>query len=173
MTWEREIKYWAEHPDGTGVRHKTADGKWHRHGTVHWLENITYIVDDEWAELRKAQADGKDIYFKRDGKYIKQAEDWWKNEFYDAVHYTDLDEYEIDVEPEKKEWYECIPDEGIICWVWDNDENSKCLRLVVGFCQGAEYPFEAIINGFRNRATTNWKHAEPAKPEECWQGECK
>jgi len=64
-----EICYWAEHPFGTKVWCKT-EKEWLRQNCSGWLPVYTYIVDNEWAELRKAQADGKQLQLKLQDKWI-------------------------------------------------------------------------------------------------------
>jgi len=61
MFHEKEVKYWADHPDGTLVWEKEPDRDWERREHPRWFDDCIYIVDDEWAELRKAQADGKQL----------------------------------------------------------------------------------------------------------------
>lgn len=66
MTHETEIKYWAEHPDGTRVWLKYEDCDWTslQDHEINWrLKDGIYIVDNQWAELRKAQADGKQLQY--------------------------------------------------------------------------------------------------------------
>ena len=61
-----EIKYWAEHPNRTKVWIKSSnDTSWKLSDScIAWFSSSKYIVDDEWAELRKAQADGKQLQCK-------------------------------------------------------------------------------------------------------------
>ena len=58
-----EMCYLSKHKDWTKVWYKSGftDNKWELKEKVYWDGFGTYIVDDEWAELRKAQADGKQI----------------------------------------------------------------------------------------------------------------
>ena len=64
MKHEKEIIHWAKSPEGTKVWVKPLSGEWFKINNVSWDKDITYIVDDEYAELRKAQADGKTIEYK-------------------------------------------------------------------------------------------------------------
>ena len=61
MMHKKEICYWSEHPDGTKVwyRHEDEEGNWEDQFQPYWIPTDIYIVDNEWAELRKAQADGE------------------------------------------------------------------------------------------------------------------
>ena len=65
MTHKDEIKYWAEHKNCTDVWAKEfneQDWELVKHYKINWSCKVCkFIVDDEWAELRKAQADGKQL----------------------------------------------------------------------------------------------------------------
>ena len=66
MTHKAEIKYWAEHPDGTKVwqYEEMNITPWKLLCCApEWFHDKKYIVDNEWSELRKAQADGKQLQF--------------------------------------------------------------------------------------------------------------
>jgi len=52
-------------------------GKWVLTDTPTWSENNIYIVNDEWSELRKAQADGKQL------QYGYMASGGWTNDTLD------------------------------------------------------------------------------------------
>ena len=168
MTHKKEIKYWAEHPDGTKVWARTQSEDWVILGIPSWAPDVIYIVDDEWVELRKAQVDGATIQRLLPGKRWHNVDnDWWKTSFYEIYRYAPTNLFRI----KPKEWYEDIPKEGVICWVWDEDENKKRLRLITDFYQNAEYQFKETNKGFYDGDAVGWKHAEPVKPEECWKGE--
>ena len=64
MKHKDEICYWADHPDGTKVWQFEEENvePWKLLCcTPEWFPHKKYIVDNEWAELRKAQADGKQL----------------------------------------------------------------------------------------------------------------
>ena len=70
MTHEAEIQYWSKHPDGTKVWLKSSkDTEWQITYLPRWGSDTIYIVDDEWSELRKAQADGKQLQTKLTNKW--------------------------------------------------------------------------------------------------------
>jgi len=77
-----EIRYWAEHPDGTKVwlKHQNSDWTLLEDYEINWrLKKGIYIVDDEWAELRIAQADSKQLqYLSFSGKWIDDTLDYNK-----------------------------------------------------------------------------------------------
>ena len=169
MIHEKEIKYWAKHPDGTKVWHKYTheDKLWELEEFTYWKKDEIYIIDDEWAKLRKAQVDGKTIQMLDRGSNIDLPKDWWKTSFYKIYKTGSPNNYCI----KPKKWYEDIPKKGVICWVWDEDKNKKRLRLITDFYQNAEYQFKETNKGFYDGDAVGWKHAEPVKPEECWKGE--
>ena len=92
MIHKEEIKYWAEQPDGTRV--------WcHEDGNIEywkllccspeWFPQNIYIVDNEWATLRKAQSEGKQLQLSITGEVWKDKEltysrmpldepEWWR-----------------------------------------------------------------------------------------------
>ena len=61
MTHKDEIVRWANSAEGTNVWLKRVNGVWVIINAPSWDKNYIYIVADEWAELRKAQADGKQL----------------------------------------------------------------------------------------------------------------
>ena len=63
MYWKDEICYWSDHPERTEVWARSETGKWHRYLSPAWNPRFVYVVDNEWAELRKAQADGKQLQY--------------------------------------------------------------------------------------------------------------
>ena len=65
MKHKEEIIRWANCPDDTGVwtRNINAKKEWIKLSIPFWSNNRVYVVDDEYAELRKAQADGESILF--------------------------------------------------------------------------------------------------------------
>lgn len=62
-THHKEIKRWANCPDGTQVWFK--DKQWILINNPIWDKEYTYIVNDKFAEYRKAILDGKFIEVRR------------------------------------------------------------------------------------------------------------
>lgn len=98
-------------------------------------------------ELAQRLIDGE-VFFNSNGHkvYFDCGEN---NPF--RVNYSPMDSgwrhYEgFRVEPP---WYENIT-EPAICWVWDSDEGSKLLQLVVSFGDDPDYPFTTKYNKFTN-----------------------
>ena len=107
MTHADEIKYWADHPDGTNVWFKHLGNKrWYLTDLPRWNPKILHIVDDQWTELRKAQADGKQLqYLTPMGK-----ENVWKDRelVYQHMKFSNLDAWRIEPEEPVYEWQ----------WIW-------------------------------------------------------
>lgn len=60
-----------------------------------------------------------------------------------------------------KKWYDNIPIEGILCWVWDGKyENPKTLVVQVVMLHDNR--------GYVDSENVEWDNAEPVKPEECY-----
>ena len=55
-----EIVRWAHNPQLVWTRMSNNKG-WVLISNPQWNESTVYILDDKWAELRKAQADGKQL----------------------------------------------------------------------------------------------------------------
>ena len=94
--WHKEIKRWAESPDGTKVWGKCSkDGKWYTHDNPPFWPICDYIVDDQWAELRKAQIDGRQLQMKN------AKGDWYDARLgYDVLDYTSPESWRIKPEVE-------------------------------------------------------------------------
>ena len=103
------------------------------------------IIEDNHFKARKANALGESI----EAKYSNCA---WVDSL--NPDFKSFDYYR----PKKKEWYENIPKEGILCWAWDNI-NEKQVEVIKW-----KRP-----QGFMTIHSLEWKYAEPIKPEECWK----
>lgn len=121
MRHKEEIVRWANSPDGTKVWEKLNSG-WHLSTYPAWSPNVPYIVDDEWAELRKAQADGKqlqycDIY----NKWVDRVLDV---SYMNTTSSSILSRWKIKPEPV----YEDKMTKGQIVAIKDNFGNIQLLR---------------------------------------------
>ncbi len=120
-----------------------------------WYNNHTYIVDDGWAHLRKALHDGDIVQ-------IDWATGW------QAV--SSLDEklpvhrYRVVL---KKEWYDDIPEDGILCWVWTTDEDEGTIIAIVSKKHNSNHRSWK----FETTDFDSWRYAKPIKPEDLWQEE--
>ena len=64
MKHEKEIKRWSECPDDTSVWIKEPNEKWWETDIPGWNPDTIYIVNDKYAELRKAYTEGKIIEYR-------------------------------------------------------------------------------------------------------------
>ena len=61
-----------------------------------------------------------------------------------------------------KEWYEEIPEGGVLCWVSDDDKEKRYNTAVISsYINDSTYSFRQKMIG--------WRYATPVKPEECLQ----
>jgi len=111
-----------------------------------------YIIEDKHFEARKAFALGEPIEVDIEigtGFLVTHNPTW-----------DDLFKYR----PKPKEWYNNIPKEGILCWVWNNNSiNGKTPKVVMKYC-------EQYKTFSSNLPMVWWHNAEPINPEECWKG---
>ena len=106
MTHKEEIKYWANHPNGTKVWLKSSkDTEWKlSNGYVAWFESSIYIVDDEWAELRKAQIDGKQLEFKEYLIHTREEKIYERILGWVSMKTTSPNDWRIKPEEPRYEW---------------------------------------------------------------------
>jgi hypothetical protein len=108
-----------------------------------------YVIGDKYFSARKAHALGEPVEVLGNlGVWSITTNPKWLP----ALQYR----------PKKKEWYDNIPKDGVLCWVWDATKNDIQPRVITSYSDWVGIEFEA--SGFR------WRHAEPIKPEECYQG---
>lgn len=72
---------------------------------------------------------------------------------------------EDEVRAKPKQWYENIPESGVVCWVWDDDKR-KTTDIIVGYDKPSRARFQSTFGLF-------WRNAEPIKPEDLYQGDVK
>jgi len=74
-------------------------------------------------------------------------------------NYQDFSKY---TEPKVVNWYDNIPESGILCWVYDNESQieDKITGLITKYTKGNFEPFTEIDG------KTSWRHATPATQEE-------
>ena len=58
-------------------------------------------------------------------------------------------------------WYENIPEHGVLCWVWDDDESECEPKVIITHRNNKRMPFET--------SETYWENARPLTPEEAQQ----
>jgi hypothetical protein len=102
-------------------------------------------------EVFQALADGKEVEIAStySGKY--QPLDSFSN--FLNLHYLNFNKFTWRIKPEPLEWYENIPEQGILCWYGDNYHNlptdSKCITIITRYFSGDGKPFMSI-SGFRH-----------------------
>lgn len=109
MTYKKEVIRWANSPDGTRVWEyfPIPNKQWIRitHG-MFLSPNTKYIVDDEWAYLRMAQEDGKQLqlYSGTDGRGMPVWKDNTLSDMFECASVSVPDDWRIKPEPETEEW---------------------------------------------------------------------
>jgi len=73
-----------------------------------------------------------------------------------------IEPYYYFVPYKEPKWYDNIPKEGVLCWVWD-DGTKTCKRIQV-ICKIKEGVYK-----FVNRGELSWRYAEPLTREEVEQ----
>jgi hypothetical protein len=65
------------------------------------------------------------------------------------------DRYIIYKEPN---WYDNIPEKGVLCWCWDDEEDNRYIDVVLGHRDDEHYKFPT--------ATSSYVNAQPLTKEE-------
>ena len=97
-------------------------------------------------EVIRLMLDGKKFKFNTDTLVFKEGVFPFIIEItgeYIHRYWENVDEWEM-----IKEWYDEIPSKGILCNVWDCDENEKHIRVI-------------IKDYFTDTCGADWLHAEP------------
>ncbi len=50
----------------------------------------------------------------------------------------------------KPEWYDNIPKQGKLCWVWDTSDNQRCPSVVLDYKPDLTHKFRTADSGFQN-----------------------
>jgi hypothetical protein len=61
----------------------------------------------------------------------------------------------------ESKWYENIPEGGILCWVWDEDEDKRSRALVITKYRGKRYS-----HPYEDKYAAGWENAEPVTKED-------
>ncbi len=135
-------------------------GKWVMF-TLHELDFIdensaSYIMEDRYFEARKAHALGEPIEVSDDMGVCDGSDEWivtdcpsWNSKYF--------------YRPKRKEWYDDIPAEGILCWVNTITCSKKSIARVIVRKRRDNL-------GFKDNLSHSWDNAVPVKPEELWKG---
>lgn len=104
--------------------------------------------------------------------YIEGAKDPYICVYtYDVGHFLNGKNFsfvvysENEVSAVKMPWYENIPKNGVICWVWDDDKR-RTTDIIVGYDKPSRVRFQSAFGLL-------WQNAEPIKPEDLYQGDVK
>jgi len=62
----------------------------------------------------------------------------------------------------EQNWYDNIPEKGVPCWVWNDNESERQLRLIVEVKNNINHDFRFL----EDSRDIYWKHARPATKEE-------
>lgn len=66
---------------------------------------------------------------------------------------------------EEVDWWKKIPQDGILCWVWDREDQSGVIPTIIKSC-------EIAMSGnliFIAQNGTPWKFARPVQPKDCFK----
>jgi len=155
MTHKDEIIRWAKCPDGTKVwRKDKLDGEWQNFKAFEWRPDHIYIIDDEWAELRKAQIDGKQLQVK--SKYECK---WIDVELssYDINH-SDPKYWRIKSEPVYE--YQWIPKDKEPVWCWNNEDKARRFLRFWNTKYGCTYRYNGARHGASYHHYARVEHIE-------------
>ncbi len=139
MTYSKEIKRWADSPDGTKVWKKfnNLDKEWLIAHNPFSESDTIYIVDDGYAKLRKAQIDGKAIEYYHHHIWVEALTDAWNIA-------TDISKYRIK------------PDEPIYYYKWET-----CIKNIIIKTSDSVTDNEATKRGYHR--DPNWRKIESSK----------
>ncbi len=149
--WAKEIEFWA---NGGTLWGFTPEEGWFEYTIALVFNEDIYIMEDQHFESRKAFALGEPI------EYNMEASNLGWSPVLSPIWYNHLI-----YRPKPKEWFDDIPKEGILCWVWDS-EGVPIKRAISVICKNKtvqNIPFESVTGA-------TWRFATPIKPEECYQG---
>ena len=160
MTHKKEIIRWASSHNNTQVWYKFKqpiagnDDKWYL--TTYcpsWRSDCHYVVDDEWAEIRKAVIDGKTIQ--------KETKRGWVDIKFTKKTLTknkNVNKYRI-----KPEFSNMPIDTKLL--VWDNGEEHKKIRRYFSHFDKDTGKCMAFVNGLTSwtataHASSEWDNYE-------------
>ena len=155
--WLKEIEWWGN--GGNLWDYDFPKKRW-----IKWnIEDIyfnsnhpaTYIIEDEHFEARKAWALGEPIQYRR-----KISDGEWKTMQPGNDEPGWHDDYEYRVK--RSEWYRNIPEQGILCRVWDTGRMGDRFYIITEYVGNSRTPFCSNLG-------VCWEHAVPATPEEIEQ----
>ena len=154
--WEKEIAFWG---NGGNLWFLSHNNKWSKYIIVTPMfdtkDQTAFVMEDQHFEARKAFALGEPI------EWADKATDWTITESptWERILYRPKPK------PKPEEWYDNIPEKGILCWVWDEFEEYKIANIVINTVNnehGLFYKTDSLMGN-------SWRNAEPIKPKECYR----
>ncbi len=138
-----EIIRWANCPAGTEVwtRHKNSESKfWYLVSSANWNEDRFYIVNDDYASVRKMFTDGKSI----------EAKILWGNKDDKWSEYTTDDSGNINgFYNGTKMIFRIKPDEPVYYWEWELKEKDGIIRKSIFMTDKYVSGTRFVENGWR------------------------
>ena len=136
-----EIIRFANAEQGTKVWSKISNEKWLLVNSAQWNPNNIYIVDDEYAELRKASADGKIIQYKHGSEWSDTLTDSW----------------EITIDTSR---YRIKPDEPTYYYKWERLNNDGSISLSAYASDEYSEKYDFKLNGYIriDSSKRTWDH---------------
>jgi len=149
---------WMNNPDISISRKGKNSGEWTQMGKdadMFFHHDTVYAIVDEYYEERKVWAEGKDIWA------LTNIGSWEKiNSTTSEYPFTLMEWQKFKL---KQEWYDNIPEEGVLCWVSDDSINTyskKTARRVYTYRPNYQKKFEVDANH------KQYKFAIPVTKEE-------
>lgn len=109
-------------------------------------------------EMIKALLDGKTIINESGNKYVLNDEGMILH----TTYTPNFNRYDNWQEYKAPQWFDNIPEKGVLCWVNDLSVVRKDIASVIIKRCGDKW--------FSSKDSVCWKFATPVKPEECYQG---
>ena len=109
-------------------------------------------------DLMKALMDGRIFIAQKDSDPLKTHTykiHWDSNHGYEPVreglHNWNWRGFKYLHEIVEQQWYEDIPEEGVLCWVDDEEEDAKDHAVLIF----------SIDGGYKEKSNCTWNYAEP------------
>lgn len=119
-------------------------------------------------QFAKAMIDGRVFKDKVGARYFAEWNARGELRFYVKFPSYDIDEIaglwdDYDKITEVLPWNSSIPEQGVLCWVWDHDKELKRFALVMEFNADHNLPFKTKTNS--TGVLVGWRNAEPVTLE--------
>jgi len=112
------------------------------------------------ADIYKALLEGKkiasmDIYLDSSYVYLKNGDLVNDKDHHVTWGFSSPESWQEYIEPK---WYDNIPEQGILCWVW-NTKTERTIRILKYYYAETQYPY-MVDGGY------GWEYATPLTREE-------